>query len=180
MKDNYDNCLKELLIHEGGFVNHPADPGGMTNLGVTKATYEDWIGYPVTEKIMRGLTISHVKTLYKTRYWNPVKADELPAGLDLCVFDFGVNAGVNRAARYVQRMVGAEQDGQIGPKTLSLVSQMVKSLGANHVVMKYQDMRRDYYRQLPTFSTFGKGWLRRVKEVEATAINMIPKGMRNV
>lgn len=110
-------------------MNHPKDPGGMTNLGVTKATYEAWIGYAVSEKIMRGLTVDHVKALYKVKYWDAVRCDDLPAGLDLCVFDFAVNAGPSRATRYLQKMVGAAPDGQIGPRTLSLVEQMVKSLG---------------------------------------------------
>lgn len=176
-KGNFDACLKEVLLHEGGYVNHPKDPGGRTNLGVTQRVYEEWIGYPVSEKIMRELKVDQVKTLYKVKYWDVVRGDDLPLGLDLCVFDFAVNTGTGRAARYLQQMVGATEDGQIGPRTLSLVAQMVKSLGANHCAMRYQDMRRDYYRMLKTFPTFGRGWLRRVKEVEHTAIAMIPKGM---
>ena len=178
-KGNFDNCLKEILLHEGGFVNHPKDPGGMTNLGVTKAVYEDWIGYKVNEKIMRGLTVSHVRALYKAKYWDAIKGDDLPIGLDLCAFDFAVNAGPGRSARYVQRMVGAAEDGKIGPKTLSLIAQFVASLGYDHAIIVYQDERRDYYRMLKTFPTFGKGWLRRVKEVEMKAISMIPKGLKN-
>ncbi len=178
-KGNFDACLKEVLLHEGGYSNHKSDPGGRTNLGVTQRVYEEWIGYPVTEKIMRSLTVDHVNALYKVRYWDTLRCDALPAGLDLCVFDFGVNAGTNRAARYLQRMVGAHEDGQIGPRTLSQLEQMVKALGADHCVKRYQDMRRDYYRMLKTFPTFGKGWLRRVKEVEHTAIGMIPKGVKN-
>lgn len=178
-KGNFDACLKEVLLHEGGFVNHPKDPGGMTNLGVTKATYESWVGYPVSEKIMRGLTVDHVKTLYKVKYWDVIRGDDLPIGLDLCVFDFAVNAGPSRAVRYIQSLVGAKQDGQIGPRTISLIAQMVKALGVVHCIARYQDDRRDYYRLLKTFPTFGKGWLRRVKEVEHTATGMIPKGLRN-
>ena len=172
MKNNFEACLMEVLRHEGGFVNHPKDPGGMTNLGVTKATYEDWIGHPVTEKIMRSLTVAHVKTLYKVKYWQTVQCDELPQGLDLCVFDFAVNAGPNRAARYLQKVVGANQDGAIGPKTLSLVTQYVRGHGRDYAVMHYQDLRRDYYRMLQTFQTFGKGWLRRVKDIEYVAVAM--------
>lgn len=173
MKGNFDFCLHEVLKHEGGFVNHPKDPGGMTNLGVTKQTYEDWIGHPVTEKIMRALTVAQVRTLYKAKYWDVVKGDELPTGLDLCVFDFAVNAGPNRAARYLQRLVGAKEDGQIGPHTLSLVSAHTKAVGRDRAVMTYQDARRDYYKLLKTFPTFGKGWLRRVREVEITALGML-------
>lgn len=170
MKGNFDDCLKIVLKHEGGYVNHPQDPGGRTNLGVTQRVYEDWIGHPVTEKIMRGLTVQHVTKLYKVKYWDVVRGDDLPGGLDLCVFDFGVNAGPNRAARYLQRMVGAKEDGQIGPKTLSLLGQYIRSKGREHAVMEYQDMRRDYYKLLKTFPTFGKGWLNRVRDVERAAV----------
>ena len=169
MKGNFDPCLKELLIHEGGFSNHKDDPGGVTNLGVTKRVYEEWVGHPVSVDIMRRLNTDSVKALYKTRYWNALQCDALPIGLDLCVFDFGVNAGVKRSARYLQRLVGATADGVIGPKTLSLVQQLVKSDGPSAAIVKFQDMRRDYYKQLPTFKTFGKGWLRRVDEIEKAA-----------
>ena len=98
-KGNFDSCLKEVLLHEGCYVNHPKDPGGRTNLGVTQRTYEAWIGYPVSEQIMRKLTVDHVKTLYKVKYWDAIHGDDLPTGVDLCVFDFGVNAGPSRAAR---------------------------------------------------------------------------------
>lgn len=175
MKGNFDACLNQVLHHEGGFVNHPKDPGGMTNLGVTKQTYEDWIGHPVTEKIMRSLTFSHVRALYKAKYWDMVKCDDLPQGLDLCVFDFAVNAGPNRAARYLQKLVGAEADGQIGPKTLSLTTQFIRGNGRDYAVMSYQDSRREYYKLLKTFPTFGKGWLRRVSEIEKVAVAMSRK-----
>ena len=178
MKGNFDACLKEVLKHEGGYVNHASDPGGRTNLGVTQRVYEDWVGHSVNEKIMRGLTVQHVTKLYKVKYWDAVKGDDLPQGLDLCVFDFGVNAGTNRAARYLQRMVGVlspEQDGIIGPKTLSLLDQYIRSKGREYAVMEYQDMRRDYYKLLKTFPTFGKGWMNRVRDVERAAIAMAKK-----
>ncbi len=173
MKGNFDRCLAEVLKHEGGFVNHSADPGGMTNLGVTKQTYEDWVGRPVTEKIMRGLTVGHVRTLYRKRYWDALKGDDLPVGLDLCVFDFGVNAGVNRAARYLQRLVGAKEDGQIGPVTAAAVREKAKEAGTVQIIRDYQEARNGYYRLLKTFPTFGRGWLRRVREVEAAATAMV-------
>lgn len=172
MKGNFDACLKEILHHEGGFVNHPRDPGGMTNLGVTKDTYEAWIGYSVSEQIMRKLTPQLVTPLYKRRYWDAVRGDDLPVGLDLCVFDFAVNAGPARAARYLQRMIGAAQDGVIGSKTLSLLSQYIASKKELYAVLYYQDMRRDYYKSLQGYGTFGRGWDRRVNEVEVTASRM--------
>lgn len=172
MANSFDACLNEVLIHEGGFVNHPKDPGGMTNLGVTKATYEDWIGHPVTEDIMRKLNRGLVAPLYKRKYWEVLHCGELPLGLDMCVFDFGVNAGTSRAARYLQRMLGVIADGVIGPKTVAAAAEFCKGDKRADAIRKYQDMRRDYYRQLKTFPTFGKGWLRRVDEVEKAALKL--------
>tara|TARA_R110000822_G_scaffold119984_11_gene253291 strand:- start:212 stop:745 length:534 start_codon:yes stop_codon:yes gene_type:complete len=172
MRGNFDPCLVELLKHEGGFVNHPRDPGGMTNLGVTKATYEAWVGHPVGESVMRKLTISHVRALYLVRYWGAVKGDDLPKGLDLCVFDFAVNAGPKRAAKYLQLMVGAKRDGVIGPNTIKQIQQYTLTHGVPQAVDRYQSMREGYYRKLPTFGTFGRGWLRRVSEVTSCARRM--------
>lgn len=175
MKGNFDTCLREVLRHEGGYVDHPKDPGGRTNLGVTQATYEDWVGHKVNEKIMRSLTVDHVKTLYKVKYWDAIHGDDLPLGLDLCVFDFAVNAGPNRAARYLQNMVGAKGDGDIGPYTLSLVTQFIRGSSRPHAVMVYQDIRREYYKLLKTFATFGKGWMRRVRDIEMVAVILAKK-----
>lgn len=144
----------------------------MTNLGVTKRVYEEWVGHPVTEAIMRGLTPQHVRALYKTRYWDAVKGDDLPAGVDLCVFDFAVNAGPNRATRYLQLMTGAVVDGKIGPNSLRQLQQYVTAHGLPRAVNRYQDLRDAYYRKLKTFPTFGRGWLRRVEEVRTAALKM--------
>lgn len=175
MRSNFDRCLAEVLIHEGGFVDHPRDPGGMTNLGVTKAVYEEWIGYPVTESVMRKLTVGNVKALYKQRYWDVVKCDDLPTGLDMCVFDFAVNAGPKRAARYLQLMVGGIADGDVGPKTLASVAEYVKKHGPATAILRYQDLRRAYYPRLDTYPTFGRGWMRRVDKVEQFAVQMLAK-----
>jgi hypothetical protein len=166
---NFSNCLKVILHHEGGFVNHPRDPGGMTNLGVTKKVYETWIGHNVSEAIMRKLTPNLVAPLYRKNYWDSAKCEGIFKGLDLCVFDFAVNAGVSRSARYLQRLVGATEDGVIGPATLNLLANKLAKDNALNLIDAFQESRRVYYRKLSTFSTFGKGWLRRVDEVEAEA-----------
>lgn len=172
MRGNFDLAFRELLVHEGGFVDHPKDPGGMTNLGVTRDTYEAWVGYPVSERIMRELTPGKVRALYKARYWDVVRGDELPAGLDLCVFDFAVNAGPARAVRYLQRLVGVRDDGIAGPKTVAAATERAKVVDGAVMVSAYQDARRDYHRMLPTFSTFGRGWLRRIDAVEKLALSL--------
>jgi len=97
--ENFSKCLSMLLHHEGGFVNHPDDPGGMTNLGVTKAVYEKYIGRNATEAEMKALTQTEVSPIYKTNYWNRGKCDDLPSGVDWSVFDWGVNSGMGRAAK---------------------------------------------------------------------------------
>ena len=119
---NYEKCLEIILHHEGGYVNHPKDPGGETNLGVTKRVYEEW----GRTKDMKDLTVEDVAPIYQKNYWNRVRGDDLPAGLDLCVFDFGVNAGTGRAAKFLQRLVGTTVDGGIGPATLRAVNAYVK------------------------------------------------------
>lgn len=170
---DFAKMLSALLAHEGGYVNHPKDPGGITNLGVTKRVWEDWTGCSCDAAAMKALTPAKVAPLYRARYWNLLRCDELPPALARCVFDFGVNAGVNRAARYLQRMVGAAEDGSIGPATIAAVARFTGAAGVAEAVRRYSQARRGYYRKLPTFPTFGKGWLRRVDVVESEALRMI-------
>lgn len=162
MRENFEPALAALLKHEGGYVNHPKDPGGMTNLGVTKRVWEAYIGKEVTEDDMRNLTPYVVAPLYKTRYWDAVKGDELPAGVDMCVFDCAVNSGAGRAVRLLQKTVGVKDDGMIGPATLNAV----KSKAVQDVIEGFTDHRQKFLESLPTFGDFGKGWTRRVVEVE--------------
>ena len=122
MANNFKHCLEIILHHEGGYVNHPKDPGGMTNLGVTKRVYESWVGKEVDESDMRALTPEDVAPIYEKNYWKSIKGDDLPGGLDLCIFDFGVNAGPGRAAKYLQTMIGTVADGGIGPNTLKALA----------------------------------------------------------
>jgi lysozyme family protein len=154
-------AFEALLKHEGGFVNHPRDPGGMTNLGVTRRAWEEWTSHPANEADMRGLTPGMVEPLYRERYWNAVRADELPAGVDLAVFDCAVNSGPGRAAMLLQQSIGVWPDGVIGPKTMAAI----KEGEATEIVDRFCELRLLFLRGLPTWPTFGKGWERRVKEV---------------
>ena len=167
MKENFDLALRALLKHEGGFSNHPADPGGMTNLGVTKTVWEEWVGHEVDEKTMRALTPEIVGPMYKAKYWDKIKGDDLPDGVDYAVFDAAVNSGPGRAAKWLQACVGVEQDGGIGPKTL----QAVFAFGGD-LVEDYGKRRLSFLMDLPHWATFGKGWSRRVAEVVSVAGNM--------
>lgn len=168
MKSNFESALQAILHHEGGYVNHPADPGGMTNLGVTKRVWEEWVGHPVDEKAMRELTPAQVAPMYKVKYWDKIKGDDLPEGVDYCVFDAAVNSGPGRAAKWLQSCVGVEPDGGIGPKTLAAVA----AFDPKELVEDYAKRRLSFLSDLPTWGTFGKGWSRRVAEVQNTAMTM--------
>jgi len=168
MQSNYDKCLKAILHHEGGYVNHPKDPGGETNLGVTKRVYIEHGG----TKDMKDLTVEDVAPIYKKGYWDKMKGDDLPGGLDLCVFDFGVNAGPGRSAKYLQTMIGTVADGGIGPNTLKAVEAYVSEHGINKSIENFQESRQGYYEKLSTFETFGRGWTRRVTETTDLAKTM--------
>lgn len=161
MKENFDSSFDRVLKHEGGFVNHPKDPGGMTNLGVTKASWEAFLNRDVTEAEMRALTPASVKPFYKAMYWDKLKCDDLPSGVDYAAYDFAVNSGVGRAAKYLQRIAGVKEDGVIGRMSVDAIcaydpSQMVDDLC---------DMRLNFLRSLSNFSTFGRGWESRVHDV---------------
>ena len=169
----FDKALAIILRHEGGYVNHPKDPGGMTNLGVTRRVWEEFTGKPASETDMRALTPAKVGPVYRQNYWDRLKCDSLPPALALCVFDFGVNAGTKRAGRYLQAMVGSAADGIVGNGTLAAVRSFVAQHGTAEAVRRFQQLRRDYYRQLGTFKTFGRGWLRRVDETETEALRLL-------
>ena len=169
MKENFDQCLAAVLHHEGGYVNHPKDPGGMTNLGVTKRVWEEWVGHEVDEKAMRALTPADVGPMYRKKYWDKVCGDNLPAGVDMAVFDLAVNSGPGRAAKMLQKVLGVPEDGMIGPKTLEKVA----SMDVGNLVEDYNAKRLSFLQALPTWETFGKGWGRRVAEVSKDAEKMM-------
>ena len=169
MQDNYEHCLEMILHHEGGYVNHPKDPGGETNLGVTKRVYEEWGG----EKDMVDLLVEDVAPIYQKNYWDRCKCDDLPSGLDLCVFDFAVNAGPSRSAKFLQKLIGTTVDGGIGPNTLKAVDNYVEEVGLESAIEDYQSARQEYYEALDTFDTFGRGWTRRVEETTSSALEMV-------
>ena len=168
MKENFDDAFALMLRHEGGYVNNPKDPGGRTNLGVTQKAWEAYVEHEVDEAAMRALTPEIVKPFYKAKYWDKVRGDELPDGVDYAVFDLAVNSGVGKAAKVLQSVVGAPADGMIGAKTLTAVNACNAADLANDVC----DMRLSFLQSLSTFATFGKGWERRVAEVKAHAAAM--------
>ena len=172
--ENYEKCLELILHHEGGYVNHPSDPGGETNMGVTKRVYEEWcMESDLHQKDMKELVFEDVAPIYRKNYWDRAKGAHLPSGLDLCIFDFGVNAGVGRAAKFIQSIIGTTVDGGIGPNTLKTLEAYIAVEGLEATIDTYQAKRQEYYESLGTFETFGKGWTRRVTETTAEAHKLL-------
>lgn len=168
MRGNFESCLKFVLHHEGLWSDDPRDPGGATMKGVTLAVYKEYLGRDVSKDELRNIPDKHIMDLYKIRYWDKARCDDLAAGLDLVVFDLAVNGGVGRAAKILQRCVGAVEDGVIGPKTLDLV----KRVPVKQMIIRFSEQRRMFYKNLRAFETFGRGWIRRTDECESRAFEM--------
>ena len=169
MQNNFDNCLALLLKSEGGYVNNPKDPGGRTNLGVTQKTWEAWVGRESSEKEIRALTKDQVAPLYKAKYWTACYGPQLPLGVDYALLDASVNMGVGRAVKLLQESLGCVPDGQIGPRTIQLIDQK----NPQDVIEGFSKRKISFYESLPTFATFGKGWLKRVEDVKFAALKMV-------
>jgi len=170
MASNFQECLDLVLKSEGGWVNNPNDPGGETNLGVTKRVWIEYVGHPVES--LKKLTKEDVAPLYELKYWRPCYCEVLPRGLDFVVFSMGVNAGPGRSVKLLQSAIGCVPDGVIGPRTRELIS---SSNGAD-IIKKFSTARREYYQSLKTFPIFGKGWLARVDREEQEALDMAKNG----
>lgn len=172
MNYNFPYALDLLLKHEGGWSKHPADPGGATNYGITLQTYSLFLGRKAKESELRVIGRDMVGKIYKQRYWDMLRCDDLYDGLDYAVFDMGVNSGVSRASRFLQGMVNAHPDGVIGPRTIAAVEAWVDEHDLKYAIEEFCRRRLHYLEALPTFSTFGRGWTRRVNEVKAAALDM--------
>ena len=169
MIGNFEQCLALVLKEEGGYVDNPHDPGGMTNLGVTKKTYEAWVNRTVDEAEMRGLTPDDVAPLYQRNYWDKVAANSLPVGVDYCLFDTAVNSGPSQAVKFIQRALNVVVDGILGQQTIAAANQR----DAAELVEQFCEERLQFMQSLSTWPTFGRGWQRRVEEVQAAAQAML-------
>lgn len=169
---NFQRCLAHVLIHEGGYSDHPSDPGGATNLGITRVVLEEWRSRPTSKQDVRDLTREEAATIYAARYWAPVRGDDLPAGIDLAVFDCAVNQGVGRAVRFLQQSARVVVDGEIGPATLRAVTSANQEL----LLIEFMARRMNAYGLLAkSFKVFGLGWSRRLMAVHAEALSMLDK-----
>lgn len=174
MKANFEACLSEVLKHEGGWADHPKDPGGATMKGVTIGTFAQFKGRKVTKDELRAISDADLRAIYRRKYWDVVKGDDLPAGLDLVAFDAAVNSGPARGARWLQQALGIGVDGKIGPQTLAYA----RAANVRLVIEDATKVRLSFLRSLRTWPTFGKGWQRRVDDVKAAALRMSTAGPR--
>lgn len=158
MRDNLQRSLDLVLAHEGGYVDHPKDPGGATNLGITIGTLSEHLGRPATRSDVRSITRFTADRIYTANYWDRARCNDLPLGLDYAVFDFAVNSGVSRAVRTLQRILGLKDDGVIGAKTMAAI----KAGGTITLIEALCAERMKFLRGLKNWRTFGKGWKRRV------------------
>jgi lysozyme family protein len=168
---SFDAALARLLAHEGGYVNHPNDPGGPTNFGITIFDYRKYVKPDADAGDVRAMKLDEAKAIYRAKYWNALRCDELPGGVDYAVFDYGVNSGVSRSAKVLQRALGVPDDGRIGPLTIDAAAKC----DARRVVMAVCAERLAFLKSLRTWPTFGRGWGRRVAAVEAAALQMAVK-----
>jgi lysozyme family protein len=164
----FGRALPLVLRHEGGYVDHPKDPGGATNLGVTTGTLSTWLGRKATKAEVKALKPASVAPIYERNYWKAARCDDLPAGVDYAVFDFAVNSGVARSVMALQRAVGVADDGEIGPITL----RAVRNTDPQVLIKRLCTDRLSFLTRLSTWKTFGKGWMARVQGVEKEALKM--------
>lgn len=161
----FERSLKKVLVHEGGYVNHPKDPGGATNQGVTQRTYDDFRRqHGGRSRSVKEMSAAERDIIYRQRYWNLIKGDQLPPGVSYVVFDGAVNSGVSQSVKWLQRALNIKADGVLGPATLTAVN------GVNDhdaLIARIIDRRMAFLKALKTWKTFGKGWTRRVDGVLA-------------
>lgn len=169
MDRNFGRALSCVLEDEGGFVNDPHDPGGATNKGITLATFRRYVAKSATVDDLKHLTTAQAAKVYRKRYWDAVKGDDLPDGVDYTVFDFAVNSGQSRAAKYLQTIVGVPADGVIGSKTLAAV----KATDARAVINMLCDRRLTFLQGLKTWPRYKNGWTDRVHGVREVALEMV-------
>jgi lysozyme family protein len=167
--NNYEFSLAQVLKSEGGYVNNPKDPGGETNMGVTKAAWSTWLKRTILPGEMAQLTHADIIPFYKALYWDKSYCNQLPTGIDYMVFDASVNMGVGQSIRLLQRSLGCVPDGVIGPNTMKAIN----DADVNTLIDKFSAQKEMFYRSLATFATFGRGWIRRVAEVKQIALSML-------
>jgi lysozyme family protein len=169
--DCYTESIRRVLASEGGYVNHPSDPGGPTNFGITIADYRRYMKPDATTADVRAMKIEEAKAIYREKYWRATRCDDLPAGVDYCVFDYAVNSGTGRVPKVLQRILGISVSGRMDEATFAAL----RKNEARTLVQSICDERLRFLQGLKTWGVFGKGWGRRVGEVRGAALALADK-----
>lgn len=168
--ENFEEALRHLLIHEGGYSNHPSDPGGPTNYGITLADYRKYVKRDGKAEDVRAMAVTQAAAIYRKRYWDAVRGDALPRGVDYCVFDYAVNSGVGRAGKVLRRAL------KLTAQSSAITGEVVAAAtaaDATSLIATICDERLAFLQSLKTWDVFGAGWTRRVKEVRAASLTMV-------
>lgn len=169
MKANYPPCETRVLAHEGGYTNDPRDPGGPTNFGITIYDYRKYAKPGATAADVQRMSLAEAQRIYKAKYWDALRCDELPAGVDDTVFDYGVNSGIGRAGKVLRRVLGlSDADWRVTDAVLAAL----KLRDPAKVVVAINDERLAFLKSLRTWRAFGVGWSRRVAEVKAFSLEL--------
>ena len=170
MQDNFNNVMRVIFLSEGGYVNHPKDPGGATNMGITHKTLAAWRGSSVSRQDVRDLTRKEASDIYRSKYWDSISGDDLPYGIDLMVMDRAVHSGPRNSIKALQNALGVSVDGSLGPVSLGAADRCDK----HKVVDLLYLNRMAFLKRLRHWKTFGKGWTRRMDKTRHKALQMIP------
>ncbi len=166
---NFETALEHIFAVEGGYVDHPKDPGGATNRGITRATLAAWRKKTVSKQNVKNLTRHEAAQIYRANYWDKVCGDDLPSGVDIAVFDHAVHSGPARAIRNLQGAINVPMDGIYGTVTASAVQRF----SAENLITTLCERRMMMLKRLPTWNTFGKGWTRRLDDVRNSALKRV-------
>jgi lysozyme family protein len=168
MRHNFDACLSLTLLQEGGYVDNPKDPGGATNMGITRAALACARGNAVSKSDIRNLTREEAAAIYRLNYWTAIRGDELPDGLDAVMFDHAVNSGPKAAVRTLQGALDLPQNGLMGLRTLKFA----KAADTEELIPKLCRARMTFLQRLSTWIVFRRGWTARVNAIEREALAM--------
>ena len=170
MKSSYELCLSGVLAHEGGYTNNPADPGGPTNFGITIADYRKYVKSGANAADVRAMKVEDAKVIYREKYWNAQRCDELPAGVDYAVFDYGVNSGTGRSGKVLRRALKlSDRSSAVSDDVIAAA----KVADPKALVIAICDERRRFLQSLKIWPVFGAGWDRRISDVRSTALALI-------
>ncbi|MFS8182114.1 glycoside hydrolase family 108 protein [Pseudovibrio denitrificans] len=171
MKDTFQLVIKDLLNIEGGFAHRSrkADPGGPTNYGITQGTLAAWRERYVTVEEVQSLTLEEAVQIYRAQYWDAVKGDDLPRGLDFALFDFAVNSGPARAVKTLQKILKVKADGVLGLITLGAV----KAQSVTFLINQLSARRLEFMKRLRNWPYNKNGWSHRVRHVQQRSLELV-------